>query len=80
MTVLPSVRLAKLDPGNASWQYDLGVRYNRIGDLLMAQHNLAAALNSYEAKKDIISRLAKADPGNAAARSRGIIRENCRCP
>ena len=31
----------------------------------MAQGDLAAALRSYETRRDIIARLAKADPGNA---------------
>ena len=31
----------------------------------VAQGDLAAALKSYEAKRDIISRLANSDPGNA---------------
>jgi tetratricopeptide (TPR) repeat protein len=58
-------RLAKSDPGNAGWQYDLGTSNERIGDVLMAQGNLDGALKSYQAKRDIIERLAKADPGNA---------------
>jgi hypothetical protein len=33
--------------------------------VLVAQGNLAEALKSYQAKQEIISRLAKADPGNA---------------
>jgi tetratricopeptide (TPR) repeat protein len=71
-------RLAKADPGNAQWQYDLGIsneriggQYDlgisneRIGDVQMAQGDLAAALKSYEAKRDIISSLARSNPGNA---------------
>jgi hypothetical protein len=37
-------RLAKVDPGNAGWQRDLSVSYNKVGDVLVAQGNLAAAL------------------------------------
>ena len=33
-------RLARADPGNASWQRDLSVSYNKIGDVLVAQGNL----------------------------------------
>ena len=58
-------RLAISDPGNAGWQFDLGISNERIGDVQMAQGNLAAALKSFEAKREIISRLAKSDPGNA---------------
>jgi Flp pilus assembly protein TadD len=38
-------RLAQLDPGNAGWQHDLSVIFDRVGDLLVAQGNLAEALN-----------------------------------
>jgi Flp pilus assembly protein TadD len=33
-------RLAKSDPGNAGWQRDLSVSYDRVGDVLVAQGNL----------------------------------------
>jgi hypothetical protein len=39
-------RLAKADPGNAGWQRDLSVSYNKIGDVLVAQGNLPEALKS----------------------------------
>ncbi len=58
-------RLAQADPGNAGWQFDLGISNERIGDVLMAQGNLAAALKHYRSKNEIIERLAQADPGNA---------------
>jgi tetratricopeptide (TPR) repeat protein len=51
--------LAKSDPGNAKWQYALGISNERIGTV---QH-LASALKSYEAKRDIIAQLAKLEPG-----------------
>ena len=58
-------RLAKAEPGNAGWQYDLGISNERIGNVLMAQGDLTAALKSYQTKQEIISRLAKIDAGNA---------------
>jgi tetratricopeptide (TPR) repeat protein len=58
-------RLAKSDPGNAEWQFNLGISNERIGDGQIARGDLAAALNSYEAKQNIISRLAQAAPNNA---------------
>jgi tetratricopeptide (TPR) repeat protein len=58
-------RLAKSDPGNSGWQYDLGISNERIGNVQMAQGDLGAALRSYEARQAIISRLATSDPGNA---------------
>src|SRR4029077_21051968 len=45
-------RLARSDPGNVAWQFDLGVSNERIGDVQVAQGDLAAALKSYEAKRD----------------------------
>ncbi|MEL4383171.1 tetratricopeptide repeat protein, partial [Shewanella algae] len=58
-------RLAKTDPGNADWQRDLSVTYNRVGDVQQAQGDLSAALTSYQASLAIAERLAKADAGNA---------------
>jgi tetratricopeptide (TPR) repeat protein len=58
-------RVAKSDPGNAGWQRDLSVSYDRVGDVQVAQGNLGAALTSYQASLTIADRLAKSDPGNA---------------
>ena len=58
-------RLAAADPGNAGWQRDLPVSHNKIGDVLRAQGDLTAALESCRASLAIRERLAKADPGNA---------------
>ncbi len=58
-------RLAKADPGNAGWQRDLSVSYNKVGDVLVAQGNLPEALKSFRDSLAIRDRLAKADPGNA---------------
>jgi tetratricopeptide (TPR) repeat protein len=59
-------RLAKADSGNAEWQRDLSVAHYKIGDVLVAQGNLADALAAYQASLAIRERFAKADPGNAA--------------
>ena len=58
-------RLAQADPGNAGWQYDLGISNERLGDVLVAQGNLTEALTAYRARHAIAERLAQADPGNA---------------
>ena len=58
-------RLAKSDPGNANWQRDLSVSYEKVGDVLVQQSNLAEALKFYQASLAISERLAKSDPGNA---------------
>ena len=60
-----SDRLAKADPGNAGWQRDLSVSYDKIGDVQVAQGNLPEALKSFRDGLAIADRLAKADPGNA---------------
>ena len=58
-------RLARADPGNAGWQRDLSVSHNKIGDVQVAQGELAAGLRSYQVALGIRDRLARADPGNA---------------
>jgi tetratricopeptide (TPR) repeat protein len=58
-------RMATSGPGNAEWQYELGISNERIGTVQMVQGDLASALKSYEAKRDIIARLAKLEPGKA---------------
>ena len=52
-------------PGNAGWQRDLSVSYNKIGDVLVAQGNLPEAMRTFRDGLTIGERLAKADPGNA---------------
>ncbi|MBV1696385.1 MAG: tetratricopeptide repeat protein [Hyphomicrobiales bacterium] len=44
---------------------DLSVSHDRIGDVLVAQGRLPAALDAYRASLAIAERLAAADPGNA---------------
>ncbi|MGO9474309.1 MAG: DUF4062 domain-containing protein, partial [Rhodomicrobium sp.] len=58
-------RLAKADPGNAFSQHFLGVAHNKIGDILLDQGNLPAALATYQASLAIADQLAKSDPSNA---------------
>ena len=41
-------RLVKADPDNTSWQRDLSVAYDKIGDVLVAQGDLSGALQSYQ--------------------------------
>jgi hypothetical protein len=53
-------RLAKADPGNANWQRDLSASHERIGDMLVANGNLPAALDNYQTSHAIADRLAKA--------------------
>ena len=64
-TASPSDRLAQSDPGNAGWQRDLSVSYEKVGDVQVAQGDLAGALKSYRDSLAIRDRLAQSDPGNA---------------
>ena len=58
-------KLAAADPGNAGWQRDLSVSWEKIGDVRQDQGDLAGALDAYTAAKAIRAKLAAADPGNA---------------
>jgi tetratricopeptide (TPR) repeat protein len=58
-------KLAAADPGNAEWQRDLSLSWNKLGDMRVAWGDLAGALAAYGAAKDIRDRLVAADPGNA---------------
>jgi tetratricopeptide (TPR) repeat protein len=60
-------RLAQSDPGNAGWQRDLAVSYERIGNAQVAQGDHAGALKSYSDSLTITERLAQSDPGNAGS-------------
>ncbi|MBN1418982.1 MAG: tetratricopeptide repeat protein, partial [Planctomycetes bacterium] len=53
------------DPSNSSWQRDLSVSHERIGDVLTAQGSLAGALDAYHQALAIRKRLADADPSNS---------------
>jgi hypothetical protein len=57
--------VANADPDNPERQRALSVFYNKIGDVLVAQGNLTAALKSFRDEFATADRLAKADPGNA---------------
>ncbi len=69
-------RLAKSDPGNAGWQRDLSVSYDKIGDVKTAQGDLAGALKAYQDSL-AISRPAgeiRSRQRRLAARSFGVVR------
>src|SRR2546425_450765 len=50
---------------NAEWQSDLAVSHASIGDVLMAEGDLAGARQAYRATLAIVERLAAAHPGIA---------------
>ena len=61
-----SERLAKSDPGNAGWQHDLAVSYDRIGDVLVGARRPCGRAEVLPATASpSFDRLAKSDPGNA---------------
>jgi hypothetical protein len=62
--VRPGERLATSDAGNAGWQRDLSVSYNKVGNVQVAQGDLAGALKSYRPVRPG-ERLATSDAGNA---------------
>ena len=59
-----SSALPQTDPGNADWQRDLSVSFNKIGDVQSARGNLDAALRAYQDSLAIPEKLAAQDPGN----------------
>ncbi|MFK7944240.1 MAG: hypothetical protein AB8B85_15190, partial [Paracoccaceae bacterium] len=60
-------RLASVavEPDNAVRQRDLGIAYNRLGDVQRLQGDLTAAEQSYHIAFESAQRLAARDPGNA---------------
>jgi tetratricopeptide (TPR) repeat protein len=57
--------LAKEKPSDGDYQWSLAAADGEVGDVLVVQGNLAAALTSYRDSVAIFERLAKSDPGNA---------------
>ena len=66
-------RLAQSDPGNADWQRDLSVSYEKVGDVQVAQGDLAGALKSYRDSL-AISR----PPGAIRSQQRRLAARSCR--
>ena len=58
-------RLAASDPRNTTWQRDLSVSLNKLGDLASAQGDAAGALKRHSERLEITERLAESDPANA---------------
>jgi hypothetical protein len=57
---------AGADPSNSSWQRDLSVSYDRVGDVFRSQGDLASALKAYQNSLAIREKLAGADPSNSS--------------
>jgi len=60
-----SERLAGQDPGNAGWQWELGVACSYLGNVALERGDLAAAEKLFSRNLDIVRRLAERDPGYA---------------
>ncbi|MFK7944239.1 MAG: hypothetical protein AB8B85_15185 [Paracoccaceae bacterium] len=58
-------QLVAMAPGNTGWQRDLGMSYNRLGDVQLAADDPIAAEESYRTGLEIAARLAATDPSNA---------------
>jgi tetratricopeptide (TPR) repeat protein len=74
-------RLAKSDPGDAGWQRDLSVSYNRVGDVQVGQGDLAGALKSATASPSETgwrNPIPVTPAGSAICRSRTIGSATCR--
>ena len=54
--------LADAHPDDSGLQYDVVIANERVGDVLMAQGNQVDALKFYQARQEVISRLAKGAP------------------
>jgi tetratricopeptide (TPR) repeat protein len=57
-------RLAKTDPGNATWQHDLALFFSDLGGAQLKQGKLQDALQSYRASLAILERITLADPND----------------
>ena len=55
-------RLAGSDPGNAGWQRDLSVSWERVGGIREQQHDTAGALEAWRQALAVSLPLAKAHP------------------
>ncbi|MGZ3298150.1 MAG: hypothetical protein ACXU8O_03970, partial [Asticcacaulis sp.] len=53
------------DPSNTQWQNDVSVSVERLGDVLMAQGDLAGARKAFEESLAIRRSLAAKDTGNS---------------
>lgn len=58
-------KLAQENPTNATWQRDLSLSLNNVGDVLLAQGDPAGALKAHREAQTISQRLVQADPSNA---------------
>jgi eukaryotic-like serine/threonine-protein kinase len=58
--------IAKTDPGNSEWQYELSLSANRVGDVLMLGSDFAGARDAFNQSLAIRQALAAKDPGNPA--------------
>ena len=57
--------LSQADPQNSTWQRDLSVSLEKLGDIHLAQGRLDLALSSFQQSHDIRQGLAASEPANA---------------
>ncbi|MBV8216499.1 MAG: protein kinase [Verrucomicrobia bacterium] len=58
-------KLLKKAPANTTWQRNLSVNYNRLGQVLFLQGDLAGAKARFDAGFEIVRKLTRQDPNNA---------------
>jgi hypothetical protein len=64
-----AARLAELDRGNAGWQREPSVSHDKVGDVLVAQGRLDAALEAYCTARVILQNLLLEIPGHPVWRA-----------
>jgi hypothetical protein len=57
---------AEQDPENSAWEAALSVRYEKVGDLLLAQGDLNRARTQFRRLLEIQHNLARRNPGDLA--------------
>ena len=60
-----ATRLAASDAGNAEWQRDLAISYERLGQVSAEDKNFVKARHYWQQEIEIAERLMAADPTNA---------------
>jgi tetratricopeptide (TPR) repeat protein len=61
--------LAKADPGNANWQFNLAISYGKLSDAYDKAGDENKSLNAAQQAQAILLRLIKLEPDNGAWKS-----------
>ena len=66
-------RLAKADPGNADWQRDLAVSFERIGDVQSRREETAPAIAAFERALRIYQEMQARNPADIQSRVFSVV-------